>query len=278
VDTPFSSSPSAHQLNVDAHAPTTTGSTNLVLPATSGEARDVSPSWLPDWRDPSQYPDSAASRLDWAWQFLRRNPGYQKLWLERVAPTYNPAYVARSFQRTAGVARQDLDGFHRRPLMVHGGPHNDQPIFRKRFGVITIPQDPSEAKASVRFEAQSVQYARSRLRRPPAVLQDHEVLICLDLRLPIKTQLKNVKQLVAQELKSQKLNNTAFRFRFRADKYRRYLQLLDARAVGASSGEIAEVFYGNSLGYDDKKKRVRQDRKVAEALRDNPWRIVAGGE
>jgi hypothetical protein len=240
--------------------------------------RGVAAHWLPNWRNPSQYPDSKASRVDWAWQFLRRNPEYQKLWSEHVGPRYDKAHVESSFQRTAGGAREDLDGRHRVRLMMHGGPHPDQAIFRKRFGVITIPQDPSESIATVRFEAQSVRYARPPLCRPPADLQDHQVLVCLDLEWPIEAQLKNVKRLLAQELKNQKLNKAAFRFRFRADKYRRYLQLLDARIAGASARQIAKIVYGDSLGSEDAKKRVRQDRKVAEALRDNPWRIVAGGE
>jgi hypothetical protein len=36
------------------------------------------PDWMPDWRDPRQYPaaDSTTPRACWAWEFLRRNPEY----------------------------------------------------------------------------------------------------------------------------------------------------------------------------------------------------------
>ncbi|HEV3444258.1 MAG TPA: DUF6499 domain-containing protein, partial [Gemmataceae bacterium] len=39
------------------------------------------PSWLPDWTDATKYPDSKkTSGRAWAWEFLRRNPEYQKTW------------------------------------------------------------------------------------------------------------------------------------------------------------------------------------------------------
>jgi Family of unknown function (DUF6499) len=39
------------------------------------------PEWLPDWKDESKYPDpkEAGNRV-WAWEFLRRNSKYQKVW------------------------------------------------------------------------------------------------------------------------------------------------------------------------------------------------------
>jgi len=40
-------------------------------------------SWLPDWRDASRYPPvEGTSGTRWAWEFLRRNPDYQKAYLE----------------------------------------------------------------------------------------------------------------------------------------------------------------------------------------------------
>ena len=35
--------------------------------------------WVPDWREPNQYPNHKdTSLVQWAWEFLRRNPEYQK--------------------------------------------------------------------------------------------------------------------------------------------------------------------------------------------------------
>lgn len=36
------------------------------------------PGWLPDWQDEAQYEDHGDYLQDWAWEFLRRNPEYQK--------------------------------------------------------------------------------------------------------------------------------------------------------------------------------------------------------
>jgi hypothetical protein len=41
------------------------------------------PEWLPDWKDENKYPDpNEAGNRVWAWEFLRRNSEYQKLWNE----------------------------------------------------------------------------------------------------------------------------------------------------------------------------------------------------
>jgi hypothetical protein len=70
----------------------------------------MKPSWLPNWKDPTKYPDQAkTSRLDWAWQFLKRNPVYQQLWLRLIAPNYDPAHVDRSLQRTPASAQAVSD-------------------------------------------------------------------------------------------------------------------------------------------------------------------------
>lgn len=36
------------------------------------------PEWLPDWTKPEAYPDHGENASAWAWEFLRRNPEYQK--------------------------------------------------------------------------------------------------------------------------------------------------------------------------------------------------------
>lgn len=47
----------------------------------------IVPDWLPDWRDAKLYPKPKEISLkQWAWEFLRRNPEYQKQWEETIAP------------------------------------------------------------------------------------------------------------------------------------------------------------------------------------------------
>lgn len=42
------------------------------------------PIWLPNWEDESAYPDPkrTVSKEQWAWEFIRRNPRYQRLYRE----------------------------------------------------------------------------------------------------------------------------------------------------------------------------------------------------
>ena len=244
------------------------------------------PPWLPNWQNPIQYPDpTKASRLDWAWEFLRRNPQYQLLWTKLIKPHYDRAHVDRSLRGRATSAQKVSDRV--RPfLRVTAGDYDLTP-FREQFGITTVPPDPSEPTAKLRFEAEFIRYARKPLERPgrpgwvynvPAALQGHEVLVWFDLRWPISAQLNRAKELLAAE--ARRLPNV-FRFRYRPDQYANYLRLLDARVVKAKDPHVAKVFYPNLPdAYPEYhgSHQVRADRAIAEVLRDDPWRIVAGGQ
>ena len=42
------------------------------------------PTWLPDWTDAGAYPNADDLHPEqWAWEFLRRNPDYQRTFLEK---------------------------------------------------------------------------------------------------------------------------------------------------------------------------------------------------
>jgi Family of unknown function (DUF6499) len=58
----------------------------------------MKPRWLPDWeKDLHKYPNSTEKlRLEWAWQFLRRNPEYQKMWAQLIKPHYKRAHCKRA--------------------------------------------------------------------------------------------------------------------------------------------------------------------------------------
>jgi hypothetical protein len=244
------------------------------------------PAWLPNWRDPSQYPnDKASQRLDWAWQFLRRNPDYQQMWATLIAPNYNPVHVTRSLSR---VSQQVLDRV--RPMLFEYSGNYPLDAFQQRFGIITVPLDPSEPQAKLRFAAEFIRYARRPVQRPgkpgwvynvPAALQDHETLVWFDLRWPIEAQLNRARKQLQAEIKKHNLPAIPFRFRYRPDQYADYLRLLDAQVVGAPDADVAKVIYPTlSNEYPDRhgNHQVREDRATAELLRDNAWRIVAGGK
>ena len=152
--------------------------------------------------------------------------------------------------------------------------------FREQFGIITVPPDPAEPAAQIRFSAQFIRYARSPSIGGSAytittTLQDHEVLVWFDLSGPIEAQLKSAKRLLTEQAKGV----GQFRFRYRPKGYAKYLRLLDAKAAQAPDAQVAKVLYPSLQNkYPDHagNRQVRDDRSVAKALRDNPWRIVAG--
>jgi hypothetical protein len=107
------------------------------------------------------------------------------------------------------------------------------------------------------------------------------VLVWFDLRWPTKAQLTRAKQLLAQQTREEKLENIPFSFRYRPNKYINYLRILDAKAANAPDAEVAKVIYPQESNIYPEfvgSHRVRDDRNAAERLRDNPWRIVAGGK
>jgi Family of unknown function (DUF6499) len=271
----------------------------------------MKPRWLPDWEnDLAKYPKiTEKSRVEWAWQFLRRNPKYQQLWGQLIRPHYKRAHVKASLDRA------DRDGPYRgvgvrRPIRLEEIGYQLEPFVQ--FGISTIPPDPAEPKARLRFSAEFIRYTRTPSMRPnfsyklPIVLTGDEVVVWLNLNRSIDQQLAKVRTLMKDLKTRRKLGEfrETFRdqqlakvktlmkdlaterelepFRFQPKAYQRYLRLLDARSVGAKNSEIARILYPHLLNeypeYEGN-RQVRTDLRTAERLRDRDFlRIVAGGK
>jgi hypothetical protein len=242
--------------------------------------------WHPDWKKGDSYPDPIkTSPLEWAWQFLRRNLEYQQLWSERIAPVYNSALVDLSLRRVGETGQLMSTPVRKSRDEIDLG--QDLGLFRDRFGIVTVPPAPSEPKARIRFAAQFIHYASGphvpgqSHRGIPTNLREFEVLLRFDLQLHVDAQLSNARKLLMETIEQKRQSKAIipFNFRCRPDKYTRYLRLLDADVAAASDGAIAKVIHpilpNNYPDYYGSRK-VREDRAVAESLRDNPWRIAAG--
>jgi hypothetical protein len=222
------------------------------------------PAWLPNWLQQSEYPSpSSASRLEWAWQFLRRNYEYQQAWEEHTRPHYDPSDLSEPIDskssRKLPLKRVD------RPQLL------ETRLFQEQFRIGTSPPPaPSEPTAKLGFVA--IRYAEVRGEHTPRIPVGHDqVLVLFNLNLSIDRQLADAKEL----LKSFKRRQ----FRARVDQYQRYLRLLDAKAVGASNADIARVLYPRAKDINDAKNRIRKDMRIAKRLRDHDyWRIAVGGE
>lgn len=240
----------------------------------------MTPKWLPNWRNPKEYPDPAkTARLDWAWQFLRRNPDYQNLWSQLIAPNYDRKHVVHIIKQQRGSARLYSD--RARPRLIETSGDYDLPPFVSQFGITSIPPDPSEKKAELQFAAQFIRYRPGGMRKVSPDLQDHEVLVWFNLQWPIEAQLNSARQVLEQQIKAKNLAGAPFRFRYRPEKYANYLRVLDAKATNMSDEAIASVIYPNlpdSHPEHAGSHRVRDDLAAAKRLRDNPWLIVARGK
>jgi hypothetical protein len=235
----------------------------------------MAPAWLPDWKNQSLYTlPNSATRLDWAWQFLRRNPEYQRLWKKLRAN--KPVQVQASAQRAMRHAPFQRVGRRPRPYLY------ETRVFIEQFGIATVPPDPAQPKANLRFVKQFIRFAQKPSDWPTArgsyevstVLDEDQLLVWFDLGEFTDPQLRNTKRLLKG--RASRIN----RFYFAPKNYPIYLRLLDAKEAQASQRQIASTLYprvGNVHPYFYGNRRVRKDLKIAERLRDRDfWRIAAG--
>src|SRR5262249_31145105 len=134
----------------------------------------------------------------------------------------------------------------------------------------TIPPNPAEPNAMLRFAP--LRYAQKPSGRPgvkpggvypvPGAIEDHQVVVWFDLKLPIEPQLENAKRL----LKARVTEKNLPKFRFQPKACQRYLRLLDAKEGGATNAKIAETLYPHLPNdWPDRHgdRQVRADLEVA---------------
>src|SRR6266700_5276026 len=93
------------------------------------------PDWLPDWTKPDQYPDpKTTSSRQWAWEFLRRNPEYQRLWDELIAPHFDPKVWYND--QILEILRNDEYQRRWNELIP---PESHSEVFEQRFGIRSFP-------------------------------------------------------------------------------------------------------------------------------------------
>ncbi len=243
--------------------------------------------WRPDWHDVKQYPTlENTDNRQWAWEFLRRNILYQKIWDNWYAPYCDP--IDLSYDSSLFNDRIDNDKFIQEAiaegvsfsiispmclfkrnfwLLFPVGPYykqNQRPVFsHDAIGYRYKPANCSEAYIIREFE-----------------LQDSEVLVCFNLDMPIEKQLKSAKKLLKEQIeyRTNKGIAEAMNHRNRVGAYQSYLRILDAIAHNTPLKDIAAVIYPNlkniypeNLGT----KTVRDDLKAAECLMTTGFRFIS---
>ena len=192
-------------------------------------SRTVSPAWLPDWRDPSQYPDpKKASGEQWAWEFLRRNPKYQQEY--QLAKEAGDKKTWESLTESWGIGSAPLD------------PSADTWIVLAFIdtGVGPGKQKPVNMGPPV-LNSLMVRELGSDEKTP---LKESEVALVFDLALPLAPQLQRAKGHMLRKQRGswgKRRGIVDSEKRARVDLYQIYLRLLDAEIKGASVTHMAKV-------------------------------------
>ena len=226
------------------------------------------PKWLPDWKDESKYPDpkKAGGRV-WAWEFLRRNPRYQRLWKRYAKLGPGPIYHGPS----ARVLKAITERFEHDFGVLHPAPPamtTADPAFKWR---------PKFVNQKPRFWVLPIKVSKNDNFEMPEIYLEHptEVVVKFDLRSQIELQLDDVGELLKKERKrlvAAKLLRGEPRARF--ENYRDYLRALDAKLSGISHTTIGEeILKVKDAAYQ--KPNAVYAFKSAKNLRDGGYRFLA---
>ncbi|MDF1527400.1 MAG: DUF6499 domain-containing protein [bacterium] len=245
------------------------------------------PDWLPDWRNESEYPDpERASRFDWGWAFLRRNPKYQKDWNylqallqlpgDMVGDWYDVTGKLKPVSETPGPVMQEwLDNCSSISNFQYHVSY-----MAEAYGLRGEPKDPSESTITRSFwpnNQRGTVYGgvMGRWSRE-FYLPRNECVAIFDLSLPIGPQLKIIRSNLLNVQKEYKEDGGGFPApRVRSKDYPVYLRILDAKIRGVTHATIASAIYPNmSNDYPDypASRKIKDHLQEAIRLRDYGYR------
>lgn len=251
-----------------------------------------------DWRDERQYPKREArlSPRDWAWEFLRRNPGYQCAWQayrdivasiladnggDESAIDDDPRFMCSDPERLPG---EDDAGWVARvgrgtltPIDTCGagkwGLEGCQPIFPDPFSKPSWVGFSGGARVCMLAEWKSA---------APLVLQP-EAAFVIDFRKPIDGQMEALRRYAENHQKW--LAGKGIVLAPDSGNMRKewllYLRLLDAELSGITDPvKIAPVLYkGQYARRDDDneslRRKINDNQQEARKLRDDGYLWIA---
>lgn len=174
---------------------------------------------IPDWRDPSQYPDPDKTYMyQWRWEFVRRSKAYRNDWLE-----YSQNKEEWVKQRECGITKDEEVG-HSYGLSMLIDPNGPGPI--PQFGQVIDYEEQPVIPAF--YHPEEVEYFCNKARHKGRYLVSIDPTQFLDnqfdrIREQCKSWQKDIQMLLPQDTSSNP--KTA---RARRDRYPLYLRLLDA--------------------------------------------------
>ncbi len=221
-------------------------------------------SWLPDWRTTADYPDPDLPRdtiscRRWKWEFLRRNPDYQRDWAKATAAE---------------------------------GAEPDRELWLGQYG-LKQPHDPTsnQAPTFVSYRHYFIAPRGKGERRAEIILQEGKALVEFDLEqreATIDSQWESIRWHLIPWLSDPnialpsadgwlrlRLPRRGKGYQWQPGQWLKYLRILDANESKAEAIEIGSVLYTEiAMRPRQLSKRIYDDWMAARDLRDFGYRRI----
>lgn len=272
---------------------------------------------IANWKNKKEYPDE--KNLVWnritlnrfAWEFLRRNPKYQKDWNDYLTTCRS---IIPKFCLDFPLSQKDINKLRSHPDHKHYDPPKLEgesfEAWSKRvkegdyekgewvslhiwYGekwMINYIIDPflpysRNLMRLLSFETSpKVKYLSARWRQRNYDQTDHMIhpTITFNLALPLRPQIKSVYEILSKDKKYlQKEKILPLQKETPRKEWITYLRLLDAEDAGATKEEMADGLYeltkGKENNYENEfylSKRVEKGLKVAKEWRDSLYQTI----
>ena len=204
------------------------------------------PYLIKDFTKPKQYPDPKKKNgAELAWEFLRRNPKYQK--------DFDKIKKLKSSSAKSKLQQKWLPG---RPMLKLFDPKDNKPRGLKLALTHTPRFHVPKGKGMASIES----------------LYKGDVFVAFNLNIPIQRQLDKTRKFLERERKEQ--NIKPIEKNPQTHLFPHYWRLLDARAERENESQIAEYFYSDRAEGNTVEK-VGQELEAATLLRDSNYIFLA---
>ncbi|MCB9471313.1 MAG: DUF2285 domain-containing protein [Candidatus Obscuribacterales bacterium] len=233
------------------------------------------PEWLPDWRDPSLYPDpKVAPENQWQWEFLRRNSEYQNDY-DALKSTGKHKMSQEIAEKYGCLGNRLFDPSDARYKIVADVDDDTAFGMVRKFeikkGSLILISNLHNARKFMNGEGRN-QYEHARRFSDPERYQT----VIVDMRKPLSDQLRVIETMLKGRQKSYVEKNE--KAPVSSDKFLRLLRTWDALQTGASPLEIVKELNGKDLESDNIDAitdEVMQDSAEAQLLIDGGYLDIA---
>lgn len=222
-----------------------------------------------DWRAGSGYPDVEKSKgVTWAWEFLRRSSEYQTDWKRFGQEEWGEQQPSGLMQNLARLNKYHLakwlDPFEDKVLW------NVCPTFspRRRTEIFSQAVEESLTKLETLLNA----CAPLGYEQALAPVFENQLLVLLDLRVPVSETMDVIKREVINRRKQTGLHDSKG-YSKRKDLLLLYVRILDAEEEAASRDDILRVLYPSTKRHNHHAGRKYEENR-ATALELASWKYL----